>query len=59
MNENNRLSGMRGFTVIWFGQLVSMLGTGMTNFALSFYIFQKTGQATALTICLLYTSRCV
>ena len=50
MNENNRLSGMRGFTVIWFGQLVSMLGTGMTNFALSFYIFQKTGQATALTI---------
>ncbi len=50
MNDNNRLSGMRGFTVIWFGQLVSMLGTGMTNFALSFYIFQKTGQATALTI---------
>lgn len=41
---------MRGFTVIWFGQLVSMLGTGMTNFALSFYIFEKTGQATALTI---------
>jgi MFS family permease len=27
-----------------------MLGTGMTNFALSFYIFEKTGQATALTI---------
>jgi MFS family permease len=47
---SNRLGGMRGFTVIWFGQLVSMLGTGMTNFALSFYIFQKTGQATALTI---------
>ena len=41
---------MRGFTIIWFGQLVSMLGTGMTNFALSFYIFEKTGQATALTI---------
>lgn len=50
MNDNKRLSGMRGFTVIWFGQLVSMLGTGMTNFALSFYIFEKTGQATALTI---------
>lgn len=50
MNDNSRPSGMRGFTVIWFGQLISMLGTGMTNFALSFYIFQKTGQATALTI---------
>ncbi len=41
---------MRSFTAIWFGQLVSMLGTGMTNFALSFYIYEKTGQATALTI---------
>lgn len=50
MKESHRLSGMRGFTIIWFGQLVSMLGTGMTNFALSFYIFEKTGQATALTI---------
>jgi MFS family permease len=41
---------MRGFVLIWLGQLVSMLGTGMTNFALSFYLFEKTGQATALTI---------
>ena len=50
MSNPPRLSGMRGFTIIWFGQLVSFLGTGMTNFALSFYIFEKTGQATALTI---------
>ena len=50
MNEAKPPAGMRSFTVIWFGQLVSMLGTGMTNFALSFYIFEKTGQATALTI---------
>src|SRR5690606_22476129 len=48
--SSEQLSGMRGFTVIWFGQLISMLGTGMTNFALSFYIFEQTGQATALTI---------
>lgn len=50
MNDAKRPAGMRSFSVIWFGQLVSMLGTGMTNFALSFYIFEKTGQATALTI---------
>ncbi len=50
MSSPPRLAGMRGFVVIWFGQLVSMLGTGMTNFALSFYLFQSTGQATALTI---------
>ena len=50
MNPAPRLAGMRGFVLIWFGQLVSMLGTGMTNFALSFYLFEKTGQATTLTI---------
>lgn len=49
-NTNSQPAGMRGFTVVWFGQLISMLGTGMTNFALSFWIFEKTGQATALTI---------
>lgn len=42
-------SGMRGFVIVWLGQVVSMLGTGMTNFALSFWIFQQTGEATALT----------
>ena len=50
MNQAPRLGGMRGFVIIWLGQLVSLLGTGMTNFALSFYLFEKTGQATALTI---------
>jgi MFS family permease len=45
---------MRPFTVIWFGQLVSMLGTGMTNFALSFWIFEQTGSATALTVAIFY-----
>lgn len=42
-------TGMRGFVIVWLGQVVSMLGTGMTNFALSFWIFQQTGEATALT----------
>lgn len=42
--------GMRDFVTVWIGQLVSMLGTGMTNFALSFWIFEQTGEATALTI---------
>ncbi len=41
--------GMRPFTIIWLGQLVSMLGTGMTNFALSYWIYQETGEASALT----------
>jgi MFS family permease len=46
------LVGMRGFTVIWIGQMASMLGSGMTSFAVSFWIFQQTGEATALTLAL-------
>jgi MFS family permease len=41
---------MFGFSVIWFGQLVSMLGTGMTQFALTIWAWQVTGEATALAL---------
>ncbi|MCP5097182.1 MAG: MFS transporter [Chloroflexi bacterium] len=40
---------MRGFVIVWIGQVVSMLGTGMTNFALGVWIYQETGEATAFT----------
>jgi hypothetical protein len=41
---------MAGFTVIWLGQFVSMLGSGMTTFAVSIWAWQETGQATALAL---------
>ena len=43
---------MKTFTVIWIGQLVSMLGSGMTRFAFGIWIYQQTGRVTemALTI---------
>jgi DHA3 family macrolide efflux protein-like MFS transporter len=44
------LSGMKGFTVIWGGQFVSLLGTFMTNFALTIWAWQVTGEATALAL---------
>jgi len=44
------LSGMRGFTVIWLGQFTSMLGSSMTNFALTIWAWEKTGTATALAL---------
>ncbi len=44
---------MRTFLIIWFGQTVSMLGSSMTTFALSIWIFEQTGSATALTLTLL------
>lgn len=39
--------GMRTFFTVWAGQLVSMIGTGMTRFALAVWVFQETGSATA------------
>ncbi len=41
---------MRGFTVVWFGQLISLLGTGMTQFTLTIWAWDKTGEATALAL---------
>ncbi|HYR12201.1 MAG TPA: MFS transporter, partial [Longimicrobium sp.] len=41
------LGEMRTFSVIWLGQLVSSLGSGLTGFALPVWVYQKTGSAEA------------
>jgi len=41
---------MRAFIFIWIGQFVSLLGTGMSRFALTIWAFQITGEATALAL---------
>jgi len=50
-----RSPGMRAFSVVWLGQLVSMLGTRMTSFALAVWAWQKAGSATALSLLLFFT----
>jgi MFS family permease len=50
-----RPSGMRAFYVIWFGQVVSLLGTGMTRFALTLWAWDLTGEATALALVALFS----
>ena len=48
------LRGMRGFTLSWFGQLVSELGSAMTRFAFVIWVWQTTGQATELALLTLF-----
>ena len=48
MQNTNRPTGMFGFTIVWLGQIVSVLATNMSAFALTIWVFQKTGSATAL-----------
>jgi DHA3 family macrolide efflux protein-like MFS transporter len=43
-------TGMPGFTIVWIGQVVSLLGTGMTRFALTIWAWEVTGKATALAL---------
>lgn len=45
---------MRSFLVIWGGQVVSMIGTSMTRFALLVWAWEATGRATALSLLLFF-----
>ena len=45
---SNRPTGMTAFTIVWAGQLVSVLASSMTQFALTIWAYQETGSALAL-----------
>ncbi|MEM7114078.1 MAG: MFS transporter [Chloroflexota bacterium] len=47
---------MRTFMTIWVGQLISILGSGLTNFGLAVWIFQETGEATPFALTVLFGS---
>ncbi len=49
-NVRNQPTGMKAFTVVWFGQVISLLGSAMTQFALTIWAWQITGSATALAL---------
>lgn len=38
------------FLVVWFGQLVSAMGTGLSGFALGVWVYQKTGSTTEFAL---------
>lgn len=49
-----RPTGFAAFTAVWFGQLLSMIGTRMTNFALSIWVWDTTGNATDFVMVLFF-----
>src|SRR5262245_40832934 len=42
--------GMRTFLIIWSGQMISLIGSAMTSFALGVWIFERTGSATQFAL---------
>lgn len=45
-----RPQGMKAFTIIWAGQILSLMGSAMTGFALTIWAWKLTGSATALAL---------
>ena len=41
---------MVGFSIVWVGQIISLLGSSMTVFAMTIWAYEKTNAATALTM---------
>lgn len=43
-------SGFNKFLLLWFGELISAIGGGLTSFGLGVYVFQMTGSAGKMAI---------
>ncbi|MGI6368934.1 MAG: MFS transporter [Anaerolineae bacterium] len=43
-------SGMRTFLIIWAGQLISFIGSGLSGLALAVYLYEQTGAVTQLAL---------
>jgi len=45
----------RSFFIIWIGQMISSIGSGLTAFSLGIYAFQKTQTATNYSLIILFS----
>ena len=50
MSRRTMPRGMRTFVIIWFGQLVSLVGSGLTGFAMGVWLYQQTGSVTLFAL---------
>ena len=48
MPKHTQPAGMAAFLVIWIGQIVSILASGMSQFALTIWMYKQTHSATAM-----------
>jgi MFS transporter, DHA3 family, macrolide efflux protein len=48
--------GLRTFLVVWLGQVVSLLGSGLTGFALGVRVYQETGSVTRFALIAFFAS---
>ena len=54
--KQRQIVGMPAFTLVWIGQIVSMLATQMTQFTITVWAYEKTGSVTALGLVTVFGS---
>ncbi|MCP3145029.1 MFS transporter [Pyxidicoccus xibeiensis] len=47
---------LRTFGTVWLGQLISKLGTGLTNFALGAYVYNTSGSVTRFALVIFFST---
>ena len=50
MDDETHNRGMITFFTLWFGQLISLIGSGLSEFALGVWIYQRTDSATQFAL---------
>ncbi|MCU0532502.1 MAG: MFS transporter [Hydrococcus sp. Prado102] len=56
MGQHQKVTVARVFIFIWFGQLISLIGSGLTSFALGVWVYQRTGSVTQFALISLFTA---
>lgn len=49
-NKKNELSGLKDFLILWSTQSVSQLGSSITGFALTLWLYEKTGSSLSTAV---------
>jgi len=52
MNDSEKSFGK--FILLWSGELISAIGSGLTSFGLGVYVYQKTGKVSAMALVTLF-----
>jgi DHA3 family macrolide efflux protein-like MFS transporter len=54
MSETPQRTGFKTFLIIWVGQFISLLGSGLTSFALSLWVLKHTQSVTQYTLTIVF-----
>jgi len=52
--NSNEDKSLKKFLIVWFGQLISSIGSGLTAFALGIYVFELTHSASSYSLIILF-----